>query len=82
MKFNDIKNSFFEENFKVIYLNKKINIVNYKKIEHFDSNKIEISYNNGLIKILGNKLVIKKLLKDELLINGLIEKLEFRWLSE
>ncbi|HPF83038.1 MAG TPA: YabP/YqfC family sporulation protein [Bacilli bacterium] len=78
MKFNDIKNSFFEENFKVIYLNKKINIVNYKKIEHFDSNKIEISYNNGLIKILGNKLVIKKLLKDELLINGLIEKLEFR----
>lgn len=78
MHFNDIKEYMLEEKFKIVYFDKKINIINYLKVEHFDSNKISISYKDGIINILGTKLVITRLLKDELVISGFIEKLELR----
>lgn len=78
MHFNSIREYILEEKFKIIYLDKKIDIVNYTKVEHFDSNKITILYKDGSINVTGNKLVIKRLLKDELVISGLIEKIELR----
>lgn len=78
MHFNDIKEYMLEQKFKIVYLDKKINIVNYLKVEHFDSNRISISYKDGIINVLGTKLVISRLLKDELVISGFIEKLELR----
>ena len=47
-----------------------IYIVNYTLISSFNDNKIEISSNNKKISIIGNKLVISKLKKDELFISG------------
>lgn len=78
MHFKDIKEYVLEEKFKVLYVDGKVDIVNYTKVEHFDSNKISVLYQNGKVHVLGTKLVITKLLKDELLISGLIEKIEFR----
>lgn len=78
MHLNNIREYVLEEKFKIIYYDSKINIVNYKKIEHFNANKISISYKDGYINILGNKLVIKRLLKDELIISGMIENIELR----
>lgn len=79
MKLSNITEYILEEEFKIIYLKDKLNIINYLKVEHFDSSKIVISHKHGIVDIYGIKLVISKLLKDELLINGIIEKIELRW---
>ena len=58
-----------------IYEN-KVNIVNYKEIANFNSNKIVIAYDNGTITVGGNKLVVSKLMSNELLISGEIKQIE------
>lgn len=75
----NLRSYILESDFKIIYLNNKLNIVNYSDISHFDNNKIIINYKDGSILIIGKNLVVSKLLKDELLIEGSIIKLEFRW---
>lgn len=71
--------SYISENeFKIIVLNKRINISNYISIESFDSYKIIIKYSEGLLIINGSELTISTLLKDEVLIRGVIDSLEFR----
>ena len=78
----NLRNYILESDFKIIYLTNKLNIVNYNDISHFDSNKIIVNYNDGSVLISGKNLVVSKLLKDELLIEGSIDKLELRWLND
>lgn len=47
-----------------------IYVVNYTLISGFNDKKIDIDKNNRKISIIGNKLVISKLKKDELYISG------------
>lgn len=68
----------FEPNFSLTVLNEKLDIVNYKSIEHFDNNKVIIKCESVLITISGNNLVVSRLLKDEVLITGKIKNIEFR----
>ena len=77
-KFKDIRQTILEQEFKIIYINNKLDVVNYIDISHFDSNKIIVNYNKGSLIVSGNNLFVSKLLSDELLIEGNIEKIEFR----
>ncbi len=54
----------------------KINVINYKEILHFNSSKISIEHDKGIIDIMGNKLVVTKLFNNELLISGEIKRIE------
>ncbi len=74
----DLRNYILENDFKVNILKNKVDIVNYLSIDHFDDNKIIVRYNEGIVIIKGERLIISKLLDDELLINGIIRNLEFR----
>lgn len=78
----NLKNYILESEFKIIYLTNRLNIVNYSDISHFDSNKIIINYKDGSALISGKNLVVSKLVSDELLIEGNINKIEFRWLHD
>lgn len=78
----NLKNYILENDFKIIYLINKLNVVNYSDISHFDSNKIIINYKNGSVLISGKNLIVSKLISDELLIEGNIDKIEFRWIYE
>ena len=75
---NQIKNYILENQFKIIYEDDKVDIVNYQNMGHFDDNKVIVYYDKGIIEIKGKNLIIKKLIKDEVLIKGSIEKIEFR----
>ena len=75
---NQIKNYILENQFKIIYENDKVDLVNYQNMGHFDDNKVIVYYDKGIIEIKGKNLIIKKLIKDEVLIKGSIEKIEFR----
>lgn len=67
-----------EDEFEIKILNDRINIINYDSIGHLDSNKMIIRHKNGNVIISGKNLVVSKLLKDELLIVGVISNIELR----
>ena len=75
---NNIRSYILEEEFKLTYLDNKINIVNYDSINHFDSNKVLISYENKSVVIKGKDLVVSRLMNDEALIEGEVINIEFR----
>lgn len=74
----NLRNYILDNQFKIIMLKNKINIINYLEIDSFDEEKIIIRYKDGLVIVVGNNLIISKLLDDELLISGDISKVEFR----
>ena len=65
-----------ETNFKIYIEQNKIDVVNYDLIESVTNNKISLKYNNKILNIIGNDLVIKKLLNDEILIEGKLKNIE------
>ena len=74
--FRELNSFFIEEG--IIIVDNKVNIVNYKKIDYFDLDKIIISMNDKKIIFKGNNLVLTKLLNDEVEIKGVIKNIEFR----
>lgn len=79
---DDLRTLVFEEKFKMIYENRKLDIVNYQAIPVFNSKEIQVKYIDGIISITGSNLVISRLLKEELLITGDIKKIEYRTFNE
>ncbi len=73
-----IRSYFIDEEFQIIYLPNQIDIINYQEIDSFDDEKIRIRYKEGVVVIGGKNLSINKLLEDEILICGTVEKIEFR----
>lgn len=74
----DIRNYILEDDFKMIYLVNKLDIVNYDDIVHFDTDKIIVRYDKGSVVIRGEDMIISKLLDCEILISGAIKSAEFK----
>ena len=75
----DIRNYILEKDFRINYIKDKLNIVNYEVIDHFSDDKVIIRYISGTVIIKGEKLIISKLLEDEVLISGIIKNIELKW---
>ena len=75
---NGIRSYILDSDLKITIVNNKINIVNYKDIGHFDSNKIVVKVDSGEIIVKGSDLVVSKLINDEILITGNFNNIEFR----
>lgn len=75
---NGIRSYVLDNEPRITILNNKINIVNYKDIGHFDSNKIVVKVENGEVVVKGQNLVVSKLMNDEILITGDYNNIEFR----
>ncbi len=73
-----LQNYILDNEFKMVVLTNKVDIVNYIDIDHFDSNKIIVRYNNGVVIVKGEDLIISKLLTDEILINGKLKTIEMQ----
>ena len=65
-------NSFFIEE-GITIIDNRINIVNYIKIDYFDLDKIVVTMKDKKVIIKGEKLVLTKLLNDELEIKGVVK---------
>lgn len=75
---NSFRNYILDEEFKINIFKDKVNVVNYTDIVNFTSKEVTIKYDGGLLLILGNNLSISRLLIDEVLVTGNIEKIELR----
>ena len=71
-----VKNYIRDDEFRMTLYNNKINIVNYKLLISLEDNYISFKTINKKINIIGKDLVLKKLLDNELLIKGTINKIE------
>jgi len=75
---NKFRNYLLEEEFEIHILKNKVNIVNYQTIDHFDNNTVMIRYQDGILIIKGEHLVVSKLMQEEVLVEGNIKSIELR----
>ena len=80
MSFN-LKEFLFDQNFEIVIKKDFIYIKNYKRIDQVNINEISLKSIDNQIKISGQNFKILKLLDQELLIKGEIEKIEYNKLS-
>ena len=78
MKIKDIRNQLLDLDFKIVLKHNEINIINYIELLDFNENIMKIKYSDGILKVEGKNLKLKKILNDELLIFGEIYKVELR----
>lgn len=74
---DNFRSYLLEDNFSVNIYKNKVDIINYTSIGQIENDKIIVRYDNGNITIKGQKLVVSKLLNDEILITGIIKNIEF-----
>ncbi|MBQ9853997.1 MAG: YabP/YqfC family sporulation protein [Bacilli bacterium] len=70
-----LENYLYDNEYKIIIKNNSINICNYTEIIDFDVNKIVIKNKDKKISIEGKNLIISKMLKEEVLITGIIKNI-------
>ena len=73
---NSIRNSIKEKDFKMIYYNNYLDIINYENLDEITNDTIIL--NNKKIFIFGKNIKILKLVDDELLITGSLTKVEYK----
>ena len=67
-----------DEEFRFTYFEDKIHIINYKRIIVLEDNYISFQSKNKMITIIGNNLILNRLLNNEMLISGKIIKIEVK----
>lgn len=65
-----------DKDIKLTFSVNKLYIVNYKEIVRFNEKLVIIKHEQGLINIIGENLMIARLLATEMLIIGSIKKIE------
>lgn len=76
--FREFKNYILEKDLEITFKKNSVMIVNYISIDHFESEKIIVKCEEKTVIIKGEDLRVKKLLKDEILIVGIIKNIELR----
>lgn len=64
------------EEYRISLLNGKVHIMNYQSIIDITETEAFIKINNKIVKIYGNSFKLLKLDKKELLISGLVKRVE------
>ncbi len=72
----EIINYIKDDKFKIVYVNNSIDVINYDNIMEVKNDVITIEKEKKLILIKGEELKLDKLLDNEILIRGLIKKIE------
>ena len=66
-----------DKKYSMIYKNNKLNIINYSEIIDFSSTCISVRYDNRTYYVEGNNLVISRMMENEILITGDIDRIVF-----
>ena len=77
MKIMDkIVNYIKDSDFKIIFINNSVNIINYDNILEVSDEIVNLSKEDKIISIRGKDLKLNKLLDKEILITGIINQIE------
>ena len=72
----EVINYIKDRDFKIIYANNSVDIINYDNLLEIREDVVTIKKDNKLIIVRGKDLKLSKLLDDEILIMGIIQKIE------
>lgn len=75
-KLVELINYIKDSKFKIVYVNNSVDVINYDKILEVKNNVITLEKENKLIYIKGDNLKLSKLLDNEILVTGIIHKIE------
>ena len=64
-----------DKNYQIIIKENQVNIINFKEVIDFSTDKISLKCDNKIINIEGKNLIISKMLDEELQITGIIYNL-------
>lgn len=79
MKLINRLNEYLEDhNYQIIIKEKSINIINFQEILDFSEKNIKIRCINKIIEIDGQKMIVSKMLDDEILITGIINNIRIK----
>lgn len=76
MMINKIINYIKDENFKIIYANNSVDVMNYDTLLEVKSDVVTLTKEDKLLFIRGKDLKLDKLLDNEIIITGLILTIE------
>ena len=80
MHFPDVVKEFLlDRKYAIVIYENKVHLFQYLDIIDVSEKKINILFNNFALKIIGNNLKIKKVSKEELLVEGVIAALEKKY---
>lgn len=74
--FNQLSNYIDDKTFKFTIYEDKIHIINFKRLITLEENYLSFSTNHKKINIIGEHFTLKKIVKNELLLTGIITKIE------
>lgn len=74
--FDRIDNYLVDKEYKIIIKKNYLDIINYEEVKDFSDKEIKIKYKDGITKIIGDNLVISKMLDEEVIIMGNITRLD------
>lgn len=72
----EVLNYIKDPNFKIIYVNNSVNVINYSSIQEVSDSMITLIKEKKIVTIRGKDLKIIQLLDQEVLITGVIAKIE------
>lgn len=72
----EIINYIKDDKFKIIYVNNSVDVINYDRILEVTCKMVTLEKEKKIILIKGEELKLDKLLDNEILIRGLIKKIE------
>lgn len=76
--FDKLDRYLVNDEYKVTIEKDRVNIINYLEIVDFSSDKVIVKHRDGITILLGNDLVVSKMLEDELLITGKLKSIEYK----
>ena len=74
---NNLREYIDNKELKITILEDRVNVINYDKLRDINDKEIVLTKDRKKIKILGKRLKLNKLIENEVLVLGLIEKVEF-----
>ena len=76
---DNIKNFLYCKDYFINIFENNIHIFNFKNLINISDNVLEFEFANFKITINGKNFVVKKMLKNEILIQGEIKKMEYEY---
>lgn len=76
---NNIREFLYNKNYFISFFETYIHVFNFNNLITVNDSLAEFSFNDFKLVIIGKNFIVKKMLKNEILINGIIEKVEYKY---
>lgn len=76
---NNIREFLYNQNYFVSFFENFVHAFNFNNLIILTDALIELDFNKFILMIKGNNFVVKRMLKNEILVEGIIEKVEYKY---